>query len=270
MDEIAQFNRERWNELVAANIQFGKAWLDLDTAQARQWMKEHYVSGDVAGKRVLCLANGGGQQTAAFGLLGANVTVIDMSDAQLEQDRIAAEHYGLDIRIEQGDMRDLSRFADNSFDLVWHAYSINFVPDAKVVLQEVARVMRPGGLYYFQFSNPFLKGLEETDWNGEGYVMKRPYIDGDELIFADDSWDVDGEKVLGPREFNHALGPVINTLVGSGFVIRGLWEDAENLQGDLQAEPGSWEHFVAFSPPYMIIVATYEPEILAGNNWEIG
>lgn len=270
MDEVAQFNRERWNDLVAAKVAYGQAWLDLDVAGARQWLKDHYVTADLTNKDVLCLANGGGQQSAAFGLLRANVTVIDMSDAQLEQDRIAAEHHGLNIRIEQGDMRDLSRFADDSFDLVWHAYSINFVPDTRVVLQEVARVMRPGGLYYFQFGNPFLMGLGEEDWNGAGYVMKRPYIDGAEIIFDDPHWDVAEQRVVGPREFNHSLSNLVNTLVTNGFVVRGLWEDAEGTVGDVQAEPGSWEHFVAIAPPFVILLATYQPEILAGSNWVIG
>ena len=39
---------------------------------------------------VLCLAAGGGQQSVAFALLGANVTVFDLSETQLEHDRLAA------------------------------------------------------------------------------------------------------------------------------------------------------------------------------------
>jgi SAM-dependent methyltransferase len=193
-----------------------------------------------------------------------------MSDAQLGQDKIAAEHHGLSVRLEQGDMRDLSRFADDSFDVVWHAYSINFVPDARIVLQEVTRVIRPGGLYYFQFGNPFLNGLGEEDWNGKGYVMKRPYIDGAEILFEDTHWDVGEQRVEGPREFNHSLSTLVNTLVKHDFVVRGLWEDAESSKADLNAAPGSWEHFIAIAPPFMIIVATYQPEILAKSNWVIG
>ncbi len=269
MDEIAQFNRERWNDLVAAKVAYGRAWLDIDVVGAQQWLKRHYVSGDVSGKDVLCLANGGGQQSVAFGLMGAKVTVIDMSDAQLEQDRIAAEHHGLNTQLEQGDMRDLSRFADDSFDLIWHAYSINFVPDAKIVLQEVSRVIRPGGLYYFQFANPFLMGLEEGDWNGQGYVMKRPYPDNSEIIFEDTHWDVGEQRVEGPREFNHSLSTLITALVANGFVIRGLWEKTGGTVPDIHAEPGSWAHFVAIAPPYVSLLATFEPEVLQRDKWNI-
>ena len=41
----------------------------------------------IAGKGVLCLAGGGGQQSAAFALLGAKVTVLDFSETQLERDK---------------------------------------------------------------------------------------------------------------------------------------------------------------------------------------
>ncbi len=55
----------------------------------------HGILKDVAGKKVLCLASGGGPDSVAFGLLGATVTVLDLSDVQLERDRQAAEHHGL-------------------------------------------------------------------------------------------------------------------------------------------------------------------------------
>ncbi len=270
MDEIAEYNRARWNDLVAANIAYGQAWLDMDAEGARQWLNGRYVDGDLNGKDMLCLANGGGQQSVAFNLLGANVTVIDMSEAQLEQDKIAAEHYGFKTRIEQGDMRDLSRFEADSFDVVWHAYSINFVPDATRVLQEMTRVIRDGGLYYLQFYNPYYAGMDEADWNGEGYVLKQPYLDNTELVFEDMHWDVEGEKVDGPREFRHALSTLVNTLIQSGFAIRGLWEDTEGLVGDLDAEGGSWEHFVAVAPSYMVIVATLDLLAAKKSEWIVG
>ena len=142
MDDIASFNRERWNALVDAGILYSKPWLDLTPETARVKLDPDGLLPDLDGKHVLCLANGGGQQSAAFALLGAEVTVLDLSDAQLAQDRRAAAHYGVNVRIEQGDMRDLSRFADASFDLVCQWYSINFVPDPLRVFAEVERVSR--------------------------------------------------------------------------------------------------------------------------------
>ena len=134
--------------------------------------------GDVTGLNVLCLASGGGQQSVAFALLGSQVTVFDLSDTQLERDTTAAEHYGLSIRTVQGDMRDLTCFDDDGFDVVYQAFSLNFVPDVRPVHAEVARVLRPEGLYRLEWSNPFTQTIDDAVWTGKGYLLKHPYVDG--------------------------------------------------------------------------------------------
>ena len=153
MDEVAKYNIERWNALVGANAVFTRPAMHLDPASAQAELDPERRLGTVAGKDVLCLACGGGQQSVAFALLGAKVTVFDLSEAQLQRDRVAAARFGVDIAILQGDMRDLSRLEAATFDIVYHAYSLGFVPDASVVFQQVARVLRPGGLYHLSATN---------------------------------------------------------------------------------------------------------------------
>jgi SAM-dependent methyltransferase len=259
MDEIAKYNRERWEALVAAGIEYGRPLLDLDEVSARAWVAEQSLLPQeaidaLAGKEVLVLAGGGGQQSAALSILGARVTVIDITAGQLAGDRAAAAHYGYEVRLEQGDMRDLSRFADDAFDFVWQPYSINFVPDYVPVFQGVARVLRPGGYYRLDSANPFTGGIWEEMWTEWGYAIKKPYVDRSELADMDPHWDVVGadgrkHKVLGPREFQHTLGPLLTTLAGLGFCLKGLWERPDN--GDPQAEPGTWEHFISVLPPWL-------------------
>jgi SAM-dependent methyltransferase len=213
------------------------------------------------------LASGGGQQTAVFGLLGANVTVFDLSDTQLARDQQAADQYGYPLRIIQGDMQDLSVFDDDSFDLVWHPYSINFSPEARAVLQHVARILRPGGFYRLQFANPFVMELDETMWNGRGYPISQIYNDAAEMVFESPEWDVwheDGsmDKIVGPREFRHALSTIINTLAQNRFILLGLWEDSDSAKPDPSAEPGTWEHMIAVAPPFLRLWAVYRPDVL--------
>lgn len=261
MDEISAFNRERWNALVEAGVEYSRPWLDLTSETVRAKLDPDGLIGDVHGKDVLCLANGGGQQSAAFGLLGARVTVLDLSDAQLARDRDAAQHYGLDTRTEQGDMRDLSRFADRSFDIVCHWYSINFIPDPLRVFDEVARVLRPGGNYWLGFGNPHRFTLRDEYWR-DGYAITRPYRDG-EAEFADDHWEVerpDGakERVQGPREFLHTWTTMLNGLGARGFFIQHVKE-----YGSREASPevGSWEHFLSLLPPYITYWTVYRPDL---------
>jgi SAM-dependent methyltransferase len=264
MDELARYNRERWEELAEAGIAFSRPALDLDEASARAMVDAEGVMGDVAGKDVLCLAGGGGQQSVAFALLGAKVTVVDFCPTQLERDRQTAVHYGVEVMAVECDIRDLSPFADDSFDIVWHAHSLNFVPDTRPVFDEVSRVIRLAGLYRLECTNPFIHGVLDAKWDGHGYPLHSPYVDGAEVVTEDPYWDFEDaegarQRVKGPREFRHALGTIVNGLVGRGFVLLGIWE---HLHGDPQAEPGTWRHFEAIAPPWLTFWATYRPDFL--------
>ena len=257
MDDIASYNKERWEALAQARIAYSRPWLELTEESAREAVDPQGMIGDIAGKRVLCLAGGGGQQSAAFALLGADVTVLDITETQLERDREAVEHYGLTVTTCQGDMRDLSRFAQGSFDVVYHAHSLNFVPDPRLVFDQVQHVLRAVGPYRLSYSNPFVHGMFEARWLNGGYAVDLPYADGQEMVCDDPAWEFKDEtgdvhRVDGPREWRHALSTVVNGLIERGFTILGIREDGE---GDANAEPGSWEHFQAMFPPWLVIWA---------------
>ena len=260
IDEVAKFNRERWEALVKANVRYSRPALNLDAQSARDLVDPEGMMGQCRGRDVLCLAGGGGQQSAAFGLLGANVTVVDFCPGQLERDRQAAAHYGLNIRLVESDMRDLSAFGKEEFDVVYHAHSINFIPDPDQVFREVARVLRVGGLYYLTCTNPFTHSVWESDWDGNGYPLHDTYAEGE--VDVGESWDVDDEsgnvvaEVEGPREFRHTLGTLLNELTTRGFVLLALWEDC---QGDPNAEPGTWDHYKSVAAPWLRFWFRYNP-----------
>ena len=265
MDELTKYNIARWKALVKADALFTRPALSLDATSARRMLDPEGRLGDVASKDVLCLACGGGQQSIAFALLNANVTVFDLSDAQLNRDREAAARFNVDIKIVQGDMRNLSDFEAASFDIVYHSYSLGFVPNARVVFQQVARVLRPGGLYQFMCANPFFLGMQEADWNGEGYTLKHPYVTGAEIIYEDQEWvynrSESGQSIPPPREFRHTLSELVSGLVEQGFIIQHV-SDYSNFNPDPNAKPGTWDHFVSIAPPWLSFLASYRPDVL--------
>lgn len=269
MDEIAKYNVERWKALVEADALYTRPALDLDAASAREVVDPEGRLGELAGKDVLCLASGGGKQSAALALLGARVTVFDLSEGQLKRDAEAAAHYGLDVKLLQGDMRDLSRFEAAAFDIVYHGYSLTFVTDARAVFREVARVLRPGGLYLFGCANPFSIGMGAKDWNGEGYVLRRPYVDGAEVIYEDQEWVYERDRatapIPSPKEYRHTLSTLVAGLVAEGFVIRHI-SDYSDLHPSPDAEPGTWDHFVSYAPPWLTFWAGYRPDVLPPAN----
>jgi len=265
MDDVAQYNIERWAALVAAKAVFTRPLLALTPADARALLDPNNRLGDLAGKRVLCLAGGGGQQSAAFALLGANVTVFDLSAEQLQRDTEAAAHYGLTITTLQGDMRDLSALDTAFFDLVYQPYSLNFVPNARVVFHEVARVLRNGGSYYFNCANPFASGLVASDWNGTGYPLKQPYVDGAAMTYVDEAWVFRGASpqpsINKPKEYRHTLSTLINGLIEQSFVIERVMEEHFGTP-DINAAPGTMEHLSAIAPPWIKFWTSYRPKVL--------
>jgi SAM-dependent methyltransferase len=253
MDNICRDNRERWNALANANVMHSVPFLDFTREDAADYVYGYGILEDVSGKRVLCLANGGGQASVAFGLLDADVTVLDLSDVQLERDREAARHHGLTVETVQGDMRDLSMFGTSCFDVVWQPYSLNYSPTVEPVFREVARVLKPNGIYEVTFANPFAQAMDEDSWDGEGYRLRGLYTDGEDVSRYSPTWEVeqpDGSVIAvdRPHEFRHNLSTLLNALVHNEFVLLHLKEwmrQAEPL------EPGSWSHFTQAAPPWV-------------------
>ncbi len=252
MDQIKKINRQRWNALANANVEYSRPFLGYTPEKAAEYIFRYDILKDVAEKKVLCLAGSGGQDSVAFGLLGADVTVFDLSDVQLSRDRDAAAHHGLQVETHQGDMRDLSVFSDNTFDVVWQPYSVNFSPTVIPVFEGVARILKPGGIYHIAFANPFVQSVDDDGWDGNGYPLRGLYIDGEDISQYYPHWDVeqpDGNtvKVDSPHEFRHNLSTVLNTLAQNGFIFLHL---QEWMKPDENPEPGSWPHFTQSAPPW--------------------
>lgn len=106
----------------------------------------HKWLGDLAGKKVLGLAAGGGQQGPILAKLGAEVTIMDFSDYQVASERQVADREGYDVTVVQSDMSQEFPFSTDSFDVVVFPVENVYIADTQVVWQETARVLKPGGV----------------------------------------------------------------------------------------------------------------------------
>jgi ubiquinone/menaquinone biosynthesis C-methylase UbiE len=258
MDDVALYNIRRWRALVEANAVFTRPLRDMTHEDALERLNADGSLGDLSQKRVLALGGGGGRQSVLYGLCNADITILDISDAQLDIDREMATHYGFDVRLIQGDMRDLSQFEDAAFDIVDHPYSLNFIPEIGDLFKQIARVMSKDGIYQVMFSNPFSVGVRMTEWNGTGYVVSQPYKDGQQVTYADEDWvyDKSQHEVDLVVEYRHTLSTIINKLAASGFVIQQLQEVGALVRDD-SAVGGTWEHLTATLPPWIWLRAIY-------------
>ena len=212
-EQVARARRGDWSVLLTETKPVPASWFPLD------------VGGRfLPGVRVLCLASGGGQQGPILSAAGAIVTVFDNSPRQLERDRMVAERDGLRITTVQGDMIDLSAFADESFDLVFHPVSNVFSAEVLPVYREAYRVLIRGGTLLAGFMNPDLYILDMAEEEQGRMVVryKLPYSDLESLSEAE------RVRLYGPDdplEWSHTLQEQIGGQLQAGFVLTDFYED---------------------------------------------
>lgn len=102
----------------------------------REWF------GELSGKKLLGLASGGGQQIPLFTAAGAECTVLDYSEKQLESERLVAEREGYDVKIIRADMTKPLPFDDGEFDIIFHPVSNCYVRDVLPIWRECFRVLK--------------------------------------------------------------------------------------------------------------------------------
>ena len=134
---------------------FGDLWHYLDDEQFEQsvalFASRFEANGfDLSwfeGKKCLDVGCGGGRYTIAIGRLGAGQVVgCDISDDGLVDARARAAGMS-DVNFEKASALDLP-FDDGSFDFVCCSGVLHHTTDAEKGLDELTRVLRPGGKLY--------------------------------------------------------------------------------------------------------------------------
>jgi ubiquinone/menaquinone biosynthesis C-methylase UbiE len=235
MNNLLEHNRIAWNK----EVQDGNIWTipvskeELDAAVQGDFkivltpfkpVPQHWL-GNIKGKRILCLASGGGQQGPILAAAGGQVTVFDNSDQQLRKDEILATEYQLEITTVRGNMQDLSCFADQTFDLIVHPVSNCFIDDILPVWQESYRVLKEKGNLLSGFSNPLMYMLDWEEADQTRRCELRHAIPYSDLQSLSPSMKRKYRQERTPFEFGHSLTDQIQGQIEAGFIIAGFYED---------------------------------------------
>ncbi len=113
------------------------------------WFDRHF---DWTGKRILDLGCAGGFMAEALARRGADVTGLDPASEAIAAARTHAEAEGLAIRYDVG-VGEALPYADTTFDAVVCVDVLEHVGDLQKVLDEVQRVLKPGGMFLFDTIN---------------------------------------------------------------------------------------------------------------------
>ena len=131
----------------------------------RRWKRRAIeLAAPRSGARALDLASGTGDLAFALSSRGASVVALDVTHRmlQLAKVRAATSNVGKSPSFVTGDMCALP-FPDAHFDIVTTGYGLRNVPDLKLAVDEIHRVLRPGGtlvsLDFNRPENPLVRGV---------------------------------------------------------------------------------------------------------------
>ncbi len=151
-----------------------------------------YISNsNVKGKILDCGSGGPFPKQALFVQLGFDIIGIEFSEERLEQAQDYAKQHNLELSMQMGDMRSIPF----NLDYFGHVYSWNTIfhmnkKDIKKAVNEMIRVVKPGGLCFLNFISIDSGFYGEGEEINPGEFIK---IEGDEKVihtfFTDEESD---------------------------------------------------------------------------------
>jgi 2-polyprenyl-6-hydroxyphenyl methylase/3-demethylubiquinone-9 3-methyltransferase len=137
----------------------------LHTLHSLNVPRSAYVAGraKLAGATLADIGCGGGLLAESLSRLGARVTAIDLSAAMIEVARLhqaeSAQAPAASVDYQLMSVAELARTAPAQFDVVCCMELAEHVPDPGALLQDLARLLRPGGALFISTINRSLRSF---------------------------------------------------------------------------------------------------------------
>lgn len=158
MTTSSDANRRFWDRQSDEYQERHRAFIGRPEPRWGTWQvpeSELRVLGDVAGADVLEVGCGAGQWSILLAQQGARVVGLDNSARQLEHARAATAAAGVDVQLVHSAAESIP-LPDRSFDLAFCDHgAIGSFGDPFLVVPELARLLRAGGLLAFCHFTPF-------------------------------------------------------------------------------------------------------------------
>ncbi|TKJ18227.1 class I SAM-dependent methyltransferase [Blastococcus sp. CCUG 61487] len=219
-DESARANRRWWDAAADAYLaEHGGDLGDVDFLWCPEGLREAdaRLLGDVAGRRVVEIGCGSAPCARWLARQGADVVALDLSGGMLARAAELNRATGIPVPLLQADAGALP-LASASMDLACSAFGgLPFVADARAVLVEVARVLRPGGRFVASVNHPFRWPFPDSPDPEDlrvtsSYFDRRPYVETDDA----------GRAVY--VEHHRTVGDWLRAVVGAGLVLEDVVE----------------------------------------------
>ena len=153
-----------------------------------------------------------------FTALGADCTVFDYSDRQLEAERTVAEREEYKINIVKGDMTKTLPFEGCSFDVVFHPVSNCYIEDVYHIWNECYRVLKSDGILLAGFDNGLNFLFDDDGTLPLTVVNKLPF---NPLKANEEEYKCMADNYEG-IQFSHSLEEQIGGQLKAGFILTDL------------------------------------------------
>jgi len=177
----------------------------------------HSWFGPLAGKKVLGLASGGGQQMPIFAALGAECTVLDYSARQLQTEAEVARREGYEINIIRADMTQPLPFEDNTFDLIFHPVSNCYVEKVEPIFAECYRILKQGGILLCGLGNEVNYLVDDSETEICFSMPFNPLVNEQQRLLL--------EREDDGMQFSHTIEEQIGGQLKAGFRLTDLFGD---------------------------------------------
>lgn len=234
LDEALSANRANWDDRAAvhgASDHYDLAALAADSERLSDviaadlpLLSSHLPNGSLSGLELVHLQCHIGTDTLSLSRCGARVIGVDFSSASIRIARQLASEAGHEIRYVESDVMQAAAAVGQQVDVVYTSIgTICWLPDLDAWAQNIAALLRPGGVFYFRDSHPMLHTLDDM---GEApfTVRTRYFANGCTQTFENTATYTDGDQsaIRHTRnyEWPHPISETIQALLDAGLRLR--------------------------------------------------
>ncbi|MCR2805872.1 class I SAM-dependent methyltransferase [Paenibacillus soyae] len=179
----------------------------------RYWLK---YTGNPTGRRVLNMLGSHGRKAISLALLGANVTVVDISEENRRYALQTAEAAGVDIRYICSDVLSIPNEEElGEFDFVLMEFGVlHYFADLRDVFAVVRRRLKAGGRLLLTDFHPFFRASQpEGDYFDAG--VKEGEVAFAKLLPEEERGELNKVRVRG-----WMVGDIIGAVAEAGLYVR--------------------------------------------------
>jgi SAM-dependent methyltransferase len=219
-------NRDSWDERVPIHV--ASDFYDVEGFKAGRSALRPYEFDDVGsvrGKDLVHLQCHFGIDTLSWAKRGARVVGVDFSAPAIEAARRLAGEMGLAAQFVVANVYDAPTVLRRRFDVVYTGRgALCWLPDIQRWAAVVARLLRPGGLFYLTEFHPvvWLFADDSRELKFDYFTPATGFVEIQSGSYAERTATTTHDETV---QWNHNIGAVVTALIEAGLEIRLIREN---------------------------------------------